>query len=283
MGSFFSSHGRSSFSDFERETPAVCKKIYDAFISHRGPDAKATVAFALYEALEEKGFWTFLDEQELQLGDSITSAIQDAIYSSKVQIAIFSPRYAESCWCLDELVDMLKTKALLIPIFYGVKPFELRYLDKGCYADAFAKHQLYEKRFGKDKIDQWKEALQSSADKSGYEFSTSNGIGSDVERLCTEIALAVQQEIGKTFKGVGKHQKGLNADEAASTSTSAMLKKSSLLHRDSGTVGIHSKVEHMVGLLEDAEVQVIAVVGMGGSVKTFLLQNVYESVKSLYF
>ncbi|GLJ52629.1 hypothetical protein SUGI_1120110 [Cryptomeria japonica] len=136
-------------------------------------------------------------------------------------------------------------------------PFELCCLEKGCYADAFAKHQLNEKRFGKDKIDQWKEALQSSADKSGYEFSTSNG---DVERLCTKIALAVQQEIGKPFKGVGKHQKGLNADEAASTSTSAMLKKSSLLPRDSRPVGIHSKVEHMVGLLEDAEVQVIAAV-----------------------
>ncbi|XP_057841845.1 disease resistance protein RPH8A-like [Cryptomeria japonica] len=194
MGYFFSSQGRSSFSDFERETPTVCKKIYDAFISQRGPDVKAT-------------------------------------------------------------------------------PFELCCLEKGCYADAFAKHQLNEKRFGKDKIDQWKEALQSSADKSGYEFSTSNGIGSDVERLCTKIALAVQQEIGKPFKGVGKHQKGLNADEAASTSTSAMLKKSSLLPRDSRPVGIHSKVEHMVGLLEDAEVQVIAAVGMGGSGKTFLLQN----------
>ncbi|GLJ52625.1 hypothetical protein SUGI_1120060 [Cryptomeria japonica] len=151
---------------------------------------------------------------------------------------------------------MLETKARFIPIFCDVKPFELRYPDKGVYAAAFTKHE--EKgRFSKERLDQWKASLESSSLISGYEFNTSHD---NVERLCTEIALVVQQEaVGKIFKGVGSHLKGLHADEAASTSTSAMLKKSSLLPRDSHPVGIHSKVEHMVGLLEDTEVQVIAV------------------------
>ena len=90
--------------------------------------------------------------------------------------------------------------------------------------------------------------------------------------LCTKIALAVQQE-------VGKYQKDVNEDAA---STSAIVKKSSLLPRDSRPVGIETKVEDMVGLLEDPKVQVIAVVGMGGSGKTFLFQNVYKAVKSKY-
>ncbi|GLJ52670.1 hypothetical protein SUGI_1121000 [Cryptomeria japonica] len=278
MASASSSHKRS-FSDFQRETPAVSKKIYDAFIKHRGPDVKETLAFALYDSLEEEGFWTFLDNMEIELGDSIESAIKNAIYSSKLQIAIFSPRYAESSWCLDELVLMLETKARFIPIFCDVKPFELRYPDKGVYAAAFAKHE--EKgRFSKERLDQWKEALHSSSLISGYEFSTSND---NVEMLCSEITLAVQQEVGKTFKGVGKHQKGLHADEAASTSTSEMVKKSSLLPRDSRPVGLQSKVEDIVGLLEDQKVPVIAVVGMGGSGKTFLLQNVYKAAKSKSF
>ncbi|XP_059070350.1 probable disease resistance protein At1g58390 [Cryptomeria japonica] len=61
-----------------------------------------------------------------------------------------------------------------------------------------------------------------------------------------------------------------------------MVKKSSLLPRDSRLVGLQSKVEDIVGLLEDPKVPVIAVVGMGGSGKTFLLQNVYKAAKSKY-
>ena len=171
MTSSSSSHKRS-FSDFQRETPAISRKVFDAFINHRGPDVKDTLAFALYDSLEEKGCWAFLDDQELQLGDSIESSIQNAIYSSRVQIAIFSPRYAESCWCLDELLLMLETKARFIPIFCDVKPSDLRYPDKGVYSAAFAEHE--EKgRVGKEKIDQWKSALQSSTLISGYEFTTS--------------------------------------------------------------------------------------------------------------
>lgn len=114
-------------------------------------------------------------------------------------------------------------------------------------------------------------------------------IVSNVEELCTKIALAVQKEAGKTFKGFpryvedAKHQIALRADTAASSSTSAQVKKCSLLPRDSHPVGIHSKVEDILGLLEMPEVQVIAVVGMGGSGKIFLLQNVYKVLKSRYY
>ncbi|GLJ24536.1 hypothetical protein SUGI_0468790 [Cryptomeria japonica] len=77
--------------------------VYDVFINHRGPDVKRTLASLIYHRLEAHGLRVFLDEQELQVGDSLTPAIKSAISTASVQIAIFSKTYAQSTWCLDEL------------------------------------------------------------------------------------------------------------------------------------------------------------------------------------
>ncbi|GLJ27775.1 hypothetical protein SUGI_0545120 [Cryptomeria japonica] len=107
---------------------------YHVFINHRGPDVKKTLASHIYYALETHGLRVFFDKQELQVGDFLTPAIQSAILSASVQIAIFSKTYAQSPWCLDELVWMLDshpTSIKIIPIFYDIEPSELRHVEKG--------------------------------------------------------------------------------------------------------------------------------------------------------
>ncbi|XP_057836186.1 disease resistance protein L6 isoform X2 [Cryptomeria japonica] len=211
MASSSSSHQKISefgpFSEFERKKFPVPRKLYDAFINHRGPDVKETVAAALHKYLKEKDCLAFLDDREFELGDPLIPTIANAIYTSRVQIAIFSPRYAESSWCLDELLLMLKTEARFIPVFCDVKPDDLRYLYKGIYAQAFQKHEE-NGRYSEERLHQWKEALRTSSGMSGHIFSTANG---DVEMLCTKIAMAVQKEVENTrYLEVAKHPVGLD-------------------------------------------------------------------------
>lgn len=122
---------------------------YQVFINHRGPDVKKSFASFLYRELKSRGLQVFLDQPELAPGHLIPSQIKAAIQSASVQIAIFSKTYAESKWCLDELVHMLETtrrdtisqRATILPVFYEVKPSELRRTDRGAYANAMRKHK----------------------------------------------------------------------------------------------------------------------------------------------
>ncbi|GLJ33619.1 hypothetical protein SUGI_0675880 [Cryptomeria japonica] len=135
MPSFSSSHqhggDRSGFSGieppFKRKKVSESSRFYDVFINHRGPDVKNTLALELSKSLEKLRIVAFLDSEEKQLGNSSFSLL------TAVHIAIFSKRYAESPWCLAELVLMLQTKAKIIPLFYGVKPSDLRFVEKGDY------------------------------------------------------------------------------------------------------------------------------------------------------
>ena len=117
---------------------------FDVFINHRGLDVKDTLAAHLYRQLLDHGLQVFLDKPELLAGEEITCQIEAAIQVSPVHVAIFSPTYAESKWCLDELTLMVesreraKSRVTILPVFYNVKPSELKwtYNASGSYAKA---------------------------------------------------------------------------------------------------------------------------------------------------
>lgn len=102
--------------------PSLTAEQFYVFINHRGPDVKKTLARQLYDSLKEAGIPTYLDSEETELGDSISSTIKNAIYSARLHIVILSPRYAKSPWCLAELALMFQTKAKIVPLFYHVLP-----------------------------------------------------------------------------------------------------------------------------------------------------------------
>ncbi|XP_057813546.1 toll/interleukin-1 receptor-like protein [Cryptomeria japonica] len=142
---------------------------FDVFINHRGPDTKHTLAASIYDTLKSMGLEVFLDEPELELGDFIPFEIQEAMTTSFLHIAILSPKYAESPWCLAELSFMLKTGRPVIPVFYKVDPGDIRWTakGKGVYTQAFSKHKE-NGRYSLEKLEDWKVALQNVTFLTGH-------------------------------------------------------------------------------------------------------------------
>jgi len=114
----------------------------------------------------------------MQAGQNSTCQIEGAITTASVHIAIFSRGYAESQWCLDELWLMLKSKATVIPVFFHVKPSDLRIRSSGTdgvYAEALRIH-ANEGRYNPQTIENWITALLEVSSLSGFELETFNGL-----------------------------------------------------------------------------------------------------------
>ena len=119
----------------QRLPASFCRKtappVYDVFINHRGIDTKWNFARLLYDNLTRMSIRTFLDRMSLKPGDRLPDDIDKAILGCKVGVAVFSPRYCESCSCLHELALFMESKKRLVPIFYDIKPSQLQVRDDG--------------------------------------------------------------------------------------------------------------------------------------------------------
>ena len=108
---------------------------------------------------------------ELVQGEDLTYQIECAIRSASIHVAIFSTRYADSAWCLKELVLMHDSNSPIIPVFYSVDPVELRRTTK-TYAQNLEK---LKSRYDLTTVEKWRKALASVADISGFELKAYNG------------------------------------------------------------------------------------------------------------
>ncbi|GLJ27851.1 hypothetical protein SUGI_0546610 [Cryptomeria japonica] len=154
------------------------------------------------------------------------SAINKAITSASLHIAIFSPNYAQSSWCLEELSYMLRTHTKIIPIFYYVKPSDLRWIvhGKGGYAQAFSEHQK-NGRFTWEKIEQWKWALHYVSFISGYEVNDNRAEGRAVKSILDEalqIKRGSQVSIAKCLIRSDEYKSPLNQFEEEVLAMAAM-------------------------------------------------------------
>ncbi|KAI6691853.1 hypothetical protein NL676_019563 [Syzygium grande] len=147
---------------------------YEVFLSFRGPDTRSDIADILYTGLIDAGIRVYRDNEELRTGEEIGPGLLQAIEQSKISIPIFSKGYADSKWCLMELVQMVECKRAsgqkIMPIFFDVRPSEVRN-QIGGYGEAFLS-QVKKKQFDENTIHGWKAALNEVGALKGWDFQS---------------------------------------------------------------------------------------------------------------
>ncbi|KEH26730.1 disease resistance protein (TIR-NBS-LRR class) [Medicago truncatula] len=223
------------------------------FLNFRGSDTRNNFTGNLYKALVDKGINTFIDENDLQRGDEITSSLVKAIEESGIFIPIFSANYASSSFCLDELVHIIhcyNTKScLVLPVFYDVEPTHIRH-QSGSYGEHLTKHkegfQNNEKNM--ERLRQWKMALTQAANLSGYHYSPHESECKFIEKIVEGIS----NKINHVFLNVAKYP-----------------------------VGLQSRIEQVKLLLDmgsENEVRMVGIFGTGGMGKSTLAKAVFNSI-----
>uniref|UniRef100_A0A7N2MSZ6 ADP-ribosyl cyclase/cyclic ADP-ribose hydrolase n=1 Tax=Quercus lobata TaxID=97700 RepID=A0A7N2MSZ6_QUELO len=92
-----------------RTPPCTCN-TYDVFISFRGEDTRTRFKDHLYKALKDKSIRVFRDDSDLERGKTIWEELVKVIKTSRIAVIVFSKNYANSRWCLDELVVIMDCK-----------------------------------------------------------------------------------------------------------------------------------------------------------------------------
>ena len=143
---------------------------YEVFLSFRGVDTRRSFTDHLYAALIKKGILTFRDDEELEIGKSISPELLKAIEKSRFAIIILSRNYAFSTWCLDELVNIVRCMKengmTVLPVFYDVDPSTVR-KQTGTFEKDFVEHIKHFEENTK-KVEMWRAALIEVANLSGW-------------------------------------------------------------------------------------------------------------------
>ncbi|KAF5468818.1 hypothetical protein F2P56_012935 [Juglans regia] len=245
---FQSEAASSSYSSIDTWT-------HDIFLSFRGKDVRRKFISHLYHALDQSGIKTYMDYFDLERGEQISSELFKAIEKSRISIIILSKNFAESKWCLNELLKILECKKIIkqivLPIFYEVKPAEVRD-KKGIFGEAFTK--LGKKIKDDIKLLQyWNEALEEVAKLSGLEYLAIRDESEFIQKIIRWVDSKI---VNQTPLSVVKYP-----------------------------IGIESRIRDIYQHLNIGRNDIIRVVGIfgaGGIGKTTISKDIYNRISSQF-
>ncbi|CAK7331754.1 unnamed protein product [Dovyalis caffra] len=216
------------------------------FLSFSGADTgNGFVSFLHRELLDRNGIETYIND-----GSGGRDEIMKKIEESRVSIVVLSKNYADSTWCLAELVKVLeckKTKGqFVIPVFYQVDPRDIRKL-RGSFGDALAKH---EGQCSIEEVKGWSCALTEITNLAGWDANVTK----PDSKLIKEI--------------VGDIERKLRLSDSSFSSDSKDF------------VGIESRVKDVEYLLSigSPSVLIVGIWGMPGIGKTTIAKFVYDRI-----
>ncbi|KAH0714094.1 hypothetical protein KY284_006999 [Solanum tuberosum] len=234
-----------------------CK--YNVFVCFRGADTRNNFTSHLCKGFKNRGIATFLDDESLEAGDSISEELVQTIEESQVVIIVFSKNYATSSWCLNELVKIMECKGkenrqTVIPVFYYVDPSHVRYQSKS-FAKAFAKHESRYKDDveGMQKVQGWRNALTAAADLKGYDI----------------------------HDGINQSMK---IDQIVDHISSKFCKSARFLSDLQDVVGINYHLEELKSLLQIQihNVRIVGIWGTGGIGKTTIAKAIFDTLSDQF-
>ncbi|KAI6688392.1 hypothetical protein NL676_025220, partial [Syzygium grande] len=83
---------------------------HDVFVSFRGKDLRNNFISHLFRGLDQAGIYYFSDNDREDTGEEIPCKLLRAIRHSRFALIVFSANYADSKWCLNELVEILECR-----------------------------------------------------------------------------------------------------------------------------------------------------------------------------
>ncbi|XP_010417554.1 PREDICTED: vesicle-associated protein 1-4 [Camelina sativa] len=171
--------------------------VYKVFINFRGDELRNNFVSFLVKAMRLEKINVFIDEVE-DRGTNLNNLFH-TIEECRIAVAIFSERYTQSRWCLDELVkmeeQMEKGKLVVIPIFFRLDATTCkRYM--GAFGENF-RNLEWEYRSEPERVDKWKKALSSVFNNLGFE----SNILRDESKLADSIVEETKKWLNKISIG----------------------------------------------------------------------------------